>query len=61
MKTNLNQPAQKAKFTALTKKEMAKIGGGGLPGDMTAKERCEYNNVGRCGYCDKDGIFTPCA
>lgn len=30
-------------------------------GDMTPKERCEYNNVGRCGGCDTDGIFTPCA
>ncbi|MFA6038617.1 MAG: hypothetical protein WC748_10910 [Legionellales bacterium] len=30
-------------------------------GDMTPKERCEYNNVGRCGVCDKDGIFTACA
>ncbi|MFA6038615.1 MAG: hypothetical protein WC748_10900 [Legionellales bacterium] len=61
MKTNLNQPAQKVKFTALTKKEMAKIAGGGLPGDMTAKERCEYNHVGYCGACDKDGTWIPCA
>ncbi|MBD1387540.1 hypothetical protein IDJ75_19805 [Mucilaginibacter rigui] len=61
MKANLNQELQKVKFTALKKKEMAKIGGGGLPGDMTAKERCEFNNVGRCGACDKDGIFTACA
>jgi hypothetical protein len=30
-------------------------------GDMTAKERCEYNNVGRCGVCDKDGTFIACA
>ena len=29
-------------------------------GDMTPKERCEYNNVGRCGACDTDGTFTPC-
>lgn len=30
-------------------------------GDMTAKERCEYNNVGRCGVCDDEGRFTACA
>lgn len=30
-------------------------------GDMTAKERCEYNNVGRCGYCNSDGVFIACA
>jgi hypothetical protein len=40
---------------------MSKIGGGCVDGDMTAKERCEYNNVGRCGACDKDGNFTACA
>jgi len=61
MKTNSTQQASNLKFTALSKKEMSKIGGGGLPGDMTPKERCEYNNVGRCGACDKDGTFTPCA
>jgi bacteriocin-like protein len=63
MKTNLNQTAGKVRFAALTKKEMAKVSGGGLPGtgDMTPKERCEYNNVGRCGACDKEGVFIPCA
>lgn len=60
MKTFTTQQAANLKFTALSKKEMAKIGGG-LSADMTAKERCEYNNVGRCGACDKDGTFTPCA
>jgi hypothetical protein len=61
MKTNPT-PTQKvpmAKFNALSKKEMAKIGGGVC--DMTPKERCEYNNVGRCGACDNDGIFVACA
>jgi hypothetical protein len=60
MKTNSTQQASNFKFTALSKKEMSKIGGG-LSGDMTPKERCEYNNVGRCGTCDKDGTFTACA
>nr|WP_067055896.1 hypothetical protein [Mucilaginibacter sp. L294] len=61
MKTNLTQPASKMKFTALSKQEMAKIGGGAVNGDMTPKERCEYNHVGYCGACDKDGNFTACA
>jgi len=59
MKTNPTQPASKMKFTPLSRKEMAKIAGG--DGDMSPKERCEYNNVGRCGACDKDGNFTACA
>ena len=61
MKTTLTQAASAMKFTMLSKKEMAKIGGGCVDGDMTPKERCEYNNVGRCGACDKDGNFTACA
>ena len=61
MKTNFTQTASRLKFTALSKQDMAKIGGGGVDGDMTPKERCEYNNVGRCGACDKDGNFTACA
>ncbi|MES2063143.1 MAG: hypothetical protein V4456_14550 [Bacteroidota bacterium] len=63
MKTNLTQPVSKMKFTVLSKKEMSKIGGGAGwgDGDMSPKERCEYNNVGRCGACDKDGNFTACA
>jgi hypothetical protein len=59
MKTNLTQLASKAKFTTLSRNEMAKIAGG--DGDMSPKERCEYNNVGRCGACDKNGYFTACA
>jgi hypothetical protein len=59
MEAIVNQRLQKVKFAALTKKEMAKIGGGVC--DMTPKERCEYNNVGRCGVCDTDGTFTACA
>ena len=59
METNLKKGAQKVNFTALSKTQMAKIGGGAC--DMTPKERCEYNNVGRCGACDNDGTFTPCA
>jgi hypothetical protein len=59
MGTVLNRVPQKIKISTLTKKEMAKIGGGEC--DMTPKERCEYNNVGRCGTCDNDGIFTACA
>ena len=57
MKTNLNQ---KVKFTPLSKAQMAKIGGGTV-GDMTPKERCEYDHVGRCGVCTKDGTFVACA
>ncbi|MBD1387538.1 hypothetical protein IDJ75_19795 [Mucilaginibacter rigui] len=59
MGTNLNQGPQKERLSKLSKKEMAKIGGGTC--DMTPQERCEYNNVGRCGACDKEGVFTPCA
>lgn len=59
METNLNNELQKVRFSKLSKKEMAIIGGGVC--DMTPQERCEYNNVGRCGACDKDGVFTPCA
>jgi hypothetical protein len=59
MKTDLTKEAQKTKFTVLSKTEMAKIGGGGV--DMTAKERCEYDHVGRCGACDKDGTWVACA
>lgn len=59
MKTDLTKGEQKVKFTPLSKTEMAKIGGG--TGDMTAKERCEYDHVGRCGVCDKDGTWTACA
>ncbi|MFA6038616.1 MAG: hypothetical protein WC748_10905 [Legionellales bacterium] len=61
MKTNSPQQASNLKFSVLSKKEMSKIGGGGVPADMTPKERCEYNNVGRCGACDKDGVFVACA
>jgi len=59
METKLNQGPQKVRLSKLSKKEMSKIGGGAC--DMTPKERCEYNNVGRCGVCDNDGVFTPCA
>lgn len=59
MKINLTQKESKLKFTALSRKEMARVTGG--DGDMTAKERCEYNNVGRCGACDNAGNFTACA
>lgn len=58
MKTDLTKDGQKVKFTVLSKTEMAKIGGGG---DMTAKERCEYDHVGRCGVCDTNGTWTACA
>ncbi|MET3978657.1 hypothetical protein ABIB62_001226 [Mucilaginibacter sp. UYP25] len=30
-------------------------------GDLTPKERCEADHAGRCGSCDNDGYFTPCA
>ena len=59
MKTDLTKEVQKVKFTALSKTEMAKIGGG--TGDMTAKERCEYDHVGRCGACDANGVWVACA
>jgi hypothetical protein len=58
MKTDLTKDGQKVKFTVLSKTEMAKIGGGV---DMTAKERCEYDHVGRCGACDANGVWTACA
>lgn len=32
-----------------------------LKGDLTPKERCEADHVGRCGACDDDGTFTACA
>ncbi|MFA6248310.1 MAG: hypothetical protein WC615_15335 [Mucilaginibacter sp.] len=54
----------KAKKEKLTREQVAAISKVPLVekvGDMTAKERCEYNNVGRCGACDKDGVFIPCA
>lgn len=58
MKKELTQEGQNGKFTVLSKTEMAKIGGGG---DMTAKERCEYDHVGRCGACDANGVWVACA
>lgn len=59
MGTNLKRGVQKVKFTALSKKQMAQIGGGEC--DMTPQERCEFDHVGRCGTCDKDGTWTACA
>ncbi|MBB5397732.1 hypothetical protein [Mucilaginibacter sp. AK015] len=29
--------------------------------DLTLKEICEADHVGRCGYCDEQGRFTACA
>ena len=45
MGTNLKRGVQKVKFTALSKKQMAQIGGGEC--DMTPQERCEFDHVGR--------------
>lgn len=59
MGTNIKREMQKVTFTSLSKKQMAQIGGGEC--DMTPKERCEFNHVGVCGTCDKDGTFTACA
>jgi hypothetical protein len=59
METNLKKSIQKVKFATLSKTQMANIGGGCC--DMTPKERCEYDHVGRCGACDTDGTWIACA
>jgi hypothetical protein len=50
------EKAPKKQLIVASRALLAKVGG-----DMTAKERCEYDHVGRCGVCDKDGIFIACA
>ncbi|MES2269053.1 MAG: hypothetical protein V4520_19975 [Bacteroidota bacterium] len=54
-----NQLANEGQNVRLSRESMKKIKGG--LEDLTPKERCEADHVGRCGDCDKDGYFTPCA
>lgn len=50
------EKALKKQLIVASRALLAKVGA-----DMTPKERCEYDRVGQCGVCDKDGTFTACA
>jgi hypothetical protein len=50
------EKAPKKQLIVASRALLAKVGG-----DMTLKERCEYDHVGRCGACDNEGRFTACA
>ncbi|MFD0766035.1 hypothetical protein ACFQZI_14325 [Mucilaginibacter lutimaris] len=54
-----NQPVNEGQTGRLSRESMKQIKG--ALSDLTPKERCEADHVGRCGDCDKDGYFTPCA
>ena len=58
MKENLKNDESKKKGQIIVVSEQAlakqKV-------DLTPKERCEADHVGRCGACDDDGTFTACA
>lgn len=54
-----NQTAKEGQNGRLSREMMRQIKGG--VSDLTPKERCEADHAGRCGSCDNDGYFTPCA
>lgn len=54
-----NQTAKEGQNGRLSRETMRQIKGG--VSDLTPKERCEADHAGRCGSCDNDGYFTPCA
>ena len=54
-----NQALNEGQNVRLSRESMKQIRGG--VSDLTPKERCEADHAGRCGSCDNDGYFTPCA
>ena len=58
MKENLKNEESKKKGQIIVVSEKALTK---LKSELTPKERCEADHVGRCGACDDDGTFTACA
>ncbi|MCQ6960022.1 hypothetical protein [Mucilaginibacter aquariorum] len=58
MKENLKNEESKKKGQVIVVSEAALAK---EKSDLTPKERCEADHVGRCGACDDDGTFTACA
>ncbi|GGH18598.1 hypothetical protein [Mucilaginibacter phyllosphaerae] len=54
-----NQDLKSVNFTALSRDAMKNVLGAAA--DLTKQQYCEADHVGRCGVCDKQGVFTPCA